>query len=363
LTVPLHLRDDGAWLLFPTVESHDCGNDIDQYEVWVGDDGPVQVATRAALGDPLCIRRGASRVAARDANGWVLQTISRRAVIAPPKRAVIVIEASASAAMALEDPAAVLEAWPGQVECSVYLARGCDFEHRVGRADASSLQLWLDRATFQGGVDATLALNAALLEAKRRGLRSIYWVHGTASRALHRGGGECPEGVRIVALPVRRGLHVLRSEGPFAKAVVELDWVHDTQQDRMHALARFIEHGDNGAFSRTLERAEANPGDCIVVGDHLARLWAAREARKRAVDSPVAGSELAAQYRLVTAGAAAVVLERAEQYREHGLDPGAELGREPAGDAGGGPVPEPSSWLLLATGLLLTLCIRRRRVG
>ena len=62
-------------------------------------------------------------------------------------------------------------------------------------------------------------------------------------------------------------------------------------------------------------------------------------------------------------GVGAVVLERPEQYAAAGLDPGAEIGREPAGPIGSGPVPEPSTFVLLASGLAAVWWLRRKRAA
>ena len=64
-------------------------------------------------------------------------------------------------------------------------------------------------------------------------------------------------------------------------------------------------------------------------------------------------TRLAQKYRLVTAGAGAVVLETAEQYAQAGLEPAAPAGYVPPGTPSGNPVPEPETWLLVASGLLL----------
>lgn len=359
LTVPLHLRDDGAWLLLPEVESHDCGNTVDRVDVAVAGDGPLRVGRHNDATEPILLRRGASLSASKDAQGWVVQRITRRPPVAPPAHAVLVVEASASTAMGLPDPAAVLDAFPGDTVCAVHIAHGASYECRVDRADAPGLRDWLARAPFSGGVDPRAAIGAAHAKARELGLGTIYCVHGTASRPLPGVWIADLDGVEIAALQVRRGPHFLLGEGALRARATDIAWVHDTPADRLLELGRHVALGGNGPFARDLARAAECPAGAVVTSDHLARLWAARAARARAPAEPVVASELAARYRIVTAGAAAVVLETREQYAEHGLDPGASRGREPGAEAGA-PVPEPSTWLLLGVGLAAAFAVRRR---
>ncbi|MFN6193398.1 MAG: hypothetical protein ACK5BN_06205, partial [Planctomycetota bacterium] len=116
-----------------------------------------------------------------------------------------------------------------------------------------------------------------------------------------------------------------------------------------------------GDFTRSYERASEPPADAAAVSDQIARLWAAEHARARfAAGDRGEAARLAARYRLVTAGAGAVVLENQQQYQQSGLDPGTEIGREPEGPIGSGPVPEASTLVLVATGLLAVWLLRGR---
>ena len=114
-------------------------------------------------------------------------------------------------------------------------------------------------------------------------------------------------------------------------------------------------------LSRTFELLDERPTAGREVGGALARLHAAERGRALYAGGDVEeASELAAGYRIVTAGSGAIVLENERQYERFELDPEADSDQPPP-DLGS-PVPEPSTWILVAAGLLAVVWLRRARI-
>ncbi|MFM1873858.1 MAG: hypothetical protein RL398_3280, partial [Planctomycetota bacterium] len=319
------------------------------------------------LAKPLPIRRGAKVVACTDANGPLVQRLQPCGDGTPQQAAVIVVEASRSVAAALPRLSRVLDAFAPETACSVLVAHDERFASRSGRADDAGLRAWLDAMPRDGGVDPRPALVAASKLAAA-GEGKVFWLHGECPRLADLWDGPQPPAVTIFATRLTTGAHLVRDEPQFARSVRDATAVGDVEL-RLAALAAFVRRGAGteifyatDAQVRTFERPTVRPDDAAAVDDHLARLWAAGEARRLRDGGDAAGARaLAASYRLVTAGVGAVVLETAAQFEAHGLDPGAPIGFEPPGSAGSAPIPEPGTLLLVTSGLLAAFGLQRRR--
>lgn len=221
----------------------------------------------------------------------------------------------------------------------------------------------LKNITFSGGRDNVPALAEALQLA--RGKRAaVVWIHGAQplkssnserllqllertaaevplySVALEPGGNRILESI-FKYRAIRTGPRQVAEEGRLR------GWMHDLVQG-------------GGTREVVWRREAAKPegeDDSGKVWDLLARWWAAeevREARRQQEPDPETIA-LAARYQLVTAYSGAVVLETAEQYERHGLEP---VGADTVSSLS--LVPEPDVVVLIGVALM-SLAWRRRR--
>ncbi|MFT4512057.1 MAG: hypothetical protein ACI89X_001983 [Planctomycetota bacterium] len=380
LTVPLCLRGGKALLQLPQVVGHNCGlGRLADHMVRIHGVGDAQTVPYSdeqlalAIEVPLMDRV----ICAPDADGFVVQQLlPRPAVRAIDDRIpyVVVLEASSSVARVIPDPTAFLREWicaasPETARrCIVFLVVGKD-AHRLDLmlgGDASQ-NAFLQRP-FAGGVDARRALLAAIKEAQALGQPRVYWLHGAMAEWQSAGWQAAPNGVEVAALALDAGRNVLRDIPWLRKQDVTvprlgstIELLRSSLQDfeRFHIVGETADFGDT---ERRLTRASTKPAGAVQVSDQLARMWAARKARELVVKGrDEEGAQLAARYRLVTAGSGAVVLESSEQYEQYGLEPGAAIGREPDSAIGSLPIAEPSTFILLGSGLLVIMWWKRRR--
>lgn len=380
LTLPLCLRGEKALLQLPQVVGHNCGGGrMADHMVRVEGLGVVETVpfSDQQLRLAIPVPRTDRTVFAPDADGFVVQRLRPRTTVATNSvhaPSVVVLEASASVGRAIADPSAFLAscfAAPSlqpSKPCIVFLVVGREsrrFELQSGNEALSPS--WLSQP-FAGGVDARNAVTAAMQEAKALGQHRIYWLHGAMADWQESQAGDIPSGVEVATLALDPGRNVLR-DSPWLKdcavTVPRLGTDADSLRqslvdfERFHTIGAFADSGDT---ERRFSRASKAPEGAAPVSDQLARLWAARQARAlAAAGDDDAAAQLAARYRLVTAGSGAVVLERSEQYEQHGLDPGALVGREPDGAIGSLPIAEPSTFILLGSGLLFVMWWMGRR--
>ncbi len=367
-TVPLCLRGEQGLAFLPQVVSHNCAKRQPTH-VLVIDGGAERQIDEAGLLQPLRFPHRDVVAVAKDADGFLVQRLQPRLPAAREDAVVVVLEASASVAAAVSEPARLLGAIGDGTPCALFLAHGEGMVRCDAPVGSPELTQCLQRQSFTGGVDPWPALDAAMKVAKERGIQRVFWLHGASAAALGVGRPELPEGVAIAALALHPGRHTLREDPVLRRRIVDVPRLGGVVPDLAMALGDALRFGatsasEVGEQQRLFERVAAPPPDAIAVSDQLARLWAAREARSAAyADLPGPARSLASRYRLVTGGVGAVVLERPEQYAAAGLDPGAEIGREPAGPIGSGPVPEPSTFVLLASGLAAVWWLRRKRAA
>ncbi|MBL8734981.1 MAG: PEP-CTERM sorting domain-containing protein [Planctomycetes bacterium] len=367
-TVPLRWQAERAELWLPQLVAHTCLHArVASHELVVHDG--ANVARRQVddeeLGRPLLFARGALAAQTQDADGVVVQRLVPRAAAPSSGTFVVVLEASTTVGEVLARPADVLAVFPPEAEVTLFVAHGASWQKARGLAGSPDLARFVGDQSFAGGVDARAALQAACDEAVQRGAKRVHWLHGAAAEMQQRVWPEVQAGVQIAALPLHRGRNVVREGMRGDGAVVELPRFGAADQWRasLQEALRYTDGAtDFGDHARVFERRANALPEVATVGDQLARLWASRTARELSKTTPDAAAKLAARYRVVTAGVGAVVLETASQYQAAGLDPGALIGREPAGPVGSLPVPEPSTWLLVASGIA-ALCWRRRKAA
>jgi len=371
-TVPMRIRGNDAWLHLPEVVFAGRRSAAGPFHrLLLGEAGSAEpvLVDDARLQKPLRFVRPSGKVVAQDADGFVVQDLAPR--VAPTTRGpwIVVLETSASVAAVLPRRDALLDAFPPDDRVTLFVAHGDTFRRLEATAADPELRRTLQTAPCTGGVDARAALGAAITEAVARSARRVLWVHGAAPTLHHVAWPALPPDLEIVTF----ALH------PRSNAAVESDLLRDHRRELDRAggsaavlvdsLAEHVRHGleltfDQGDVVRHFVRADTAPDGVVKVSDQIARLHAAWRAR----DLAKAGAKddattLAARYRVVTAGAGAVVLENRAQYEQHGLDPGAPIGREPQEMVGAGPVPEPSTWALVAAGLLVIAWRRARDRG
>jgi hypothetical protein len=369
-TVPLRVGEDGAELALPRVVAHNCALVPRRHQLVFGGAGaaaPRPVDDRQ-LAQPIRVPRGAMAAQARDADGWVMQRLVPREPLPAPARWFVVVEASASVRRTGADVQTLLAALPASAPVVLFVAHGDGCTRVEGAAGSPECDAFLRGVPFAGGVDARPALAAVIDEAAAGGGGTVLWLHGTAASLPDGVWPVVPPAVTLAAFALAPGRNAVHEHLAGDPNVVDVPRHGDAPTSLVAALQEFVRHGgraihEAGAFERRWARAAAPAAGVVVVSDQLARLWGAVEARNhqragRAKDAVA----LAARYRVVTAGAGAVVLENAGQYAAYGLDPGAPVGTEPRGLVGAsGPVPEWSTWLMLATGLLAVCWWRRPR--
>lgn len=366
-TVPLRLVGSATELWLPRVDAHTCLHArVAQHElVLASANGPERrFVGDDELAQPIALPRGASVAQARDADGVVVQRLVPRAASAQKGPFVVVLDASATVAETVPQLAEVIEVFPAGVDVVAFVAHGTRNLRCEGKARSVELARALAATPCAGGVDARSALQAACDEAKRLGVSTVHWLHGAAAASQPRPWPTFPEGVQVAAFALHPGRNVVLEGLQREPALHNLSRFGDTNGWRA-ALAETLAYDASqrafGDHARVFERHATPLDDVPVVSDHIARLWAAGTARTQRTTDPVGAAKLAARYRVVTAGVGAIVLETKAQYDAAGLDPGAPVGREPAGPVGGAATPEPSTWLMLASGLLVVGWWQRRR--
>lgn len=367
-TIPLRWAGTATTLQLPLIVDHNCGRGrVARHERTLrGSDGAtlaVDLLDDAGMRRQVELPRGRAVSWTRDAEGIVVQRMAPRTPTAASEGVVLVVDASKSVGEARLDWSKLLAAFPAAAQVSAFVAHGCGHARQDGAAGDAALARWLGEQSFTGGSDASRALRAACDAAVARGLGRVVWLHGACPSLLADDVPIVPRGVTVLALPLHPGRNVVREAKGVLRALAGTSPAG--VDDAAAALAELLRYPDDdrgiGDFTRRYERASEPPADAAAVSDQIARLWAAERAHARfAAGDRDEAARLAARYRLVTAGAGAVVLENQQQYQQSGLAPGAEIGREPEGPIGSGPVPEASTFVLVATGLLAVWLLRGR---
>jgi hypothetical protein len=362
LTMPLHLRDEDAWLELPVlraprIQTADAKATRTVWDAGVQDEWSGRFD--AAQPPALRFARGALRARCQDVDGFIRQELVPTTTPASaPSPWVIAIDGSATAQIGMPEAASLLSALPQGVPCTLLVAQDLGFVEASGTPDGPALSAALAKCSFVGGVDAAPMLRRAVELAGQRPGTRVLWLHGRQP-VLHsqRAGAALAAfrmqvraaGAPLLALPLVQGSNLVLDA--LGDLVVQTPRTSDLAADVRWITTRGLAF--EAAERRFLRGDTADPADASV-SDQLARVWASMQARAMwQRGEREAATRLAQKYRLVTAGAGAVVLESAEQYAQAGLEPSAPAGYVPPGNPSGNPVPEPETWLIVLSGLLL----------
>ena len=232
-------------------------------------------------------------------------------------------------------------------------------------ADDGVSQSDLSSYRFTGGRDNGPALEWALRKAREQEKSAVVWLHGpqplgsaheeSLAQLLERGTSEIP----LYSVAFKPGGNRLLEKLFQYRSVRMGPRLSKGTEDFGPWLESLVNGGPTMVSEWKREGLESDPElvEGKKVWDQLARWWAADQVRN-AGRQQSAGEEsvaFAAKYQLVTAFSGAVVLETAEQFKQHGLEP-----VDPSTTPHVPATPEPGTWLLLLIGAFCTLTRRRR---
>ena len=309
----------------------------------------------------------------------VVQRISRAAGWKPTRVAVVLDASAAMKPFFEKDAARALAAIPADVSAELWLvgdeapsAPVSSPANDKDRALAFGQALRSHRCT--GGCCNLVTLARALDSlAKDPGPAALVWIHAaqpvvsqTADVLSAKIAGAA--NVRTFLCQVAPGTCEISSSLASAPSVFSCT-ASALKGGAVPALEEVFSRWGSTSWQATrtnVARADV-PGDAVKAGRHLGRLWAAEETlRTYRVGDPVSlekAQKLALPWQIVTPVTGAVVLETAEQYRQHNLKP-AEADSVPTTSPSVPTVPEPSSIMCLvlaALVLALALAFRARK--
>lgn len=268
----------------------------------------------------------------------------------PPMHLIVAIDGSASLASAKPWILQALKQQPGG---SYTLILADDGARKLNGLPE------LESYTFSGGRDNEPALREAVRLAKNREDAAVVWLHGPQAVKL----SQSEALLQMLQRGTKRiAIHALAiEEGPnrLAEALYQSDLLQRApglirpDEDLGACLAQWI--SPQAPLRWEWKRSAETPvTEGRPVWDQLAREWAAEQVGHTASPTETeALGKLAARYQLVTPLSGAVVLETAEQYAQHGLEP-----VDPSATPDIPNVPEPSTPLLV---MLATLAAALRR--
>lgn len=357
-TTPMPVDSRHAYLKLPRITQRNFELSLDHAVRIVSQDGDevARTLTSRELMQPAArtfrFSRDTTRPAyARTKSGLFVQNLARAPSLQRPQQIVIVVDGSRSAHEIQSHVDDLLGSWPVETPCRIVFA-GAAVEQKQGRCGNPDVAHWLRTRVHAGAVDPTPALRAAL-EAPSDA--AIFWLHGCQHYDL----STVPLGIEerrtVTTLAIDEGSNVVHEALADTLDVRVAPRLGDLGDDlkRLAQPTQFLR--------RRIRRLPPDSAAPVGAAAHpeLARVWAAQRVASLVAEGDHTGAtQLAVSYRLVTEVSAAVVLEREEQYEEHGLDPEAESSVEPT-EIPNSPVPEPGTWLLLGFGA--ALLIRRSR--
>ena len=278
-----------------------------------------------------------------------------------PRHLVVVIDGSAASeafrgelTMAVQRLATV---WPG---LEVVLAGDAVQTHSAG-GEGQSAASWLDGRAFVGGRDNAPALLRGIELARAQNGGAVLWmgapqvINLTPSEELKQrllDGKALPP---IFVLPLAPGPQ--RLWDAFETVPHQVLPRYGSLEEDLAGLPG-VDSGRRFVELRFALPGEPLPSRASAASSHLERLWAAEQVgrllRRGDTVSEQQALALAVEHQLVTPVSGAVVLETAEQYEAHDLQP-VPPSTVPT-------IPEPEVWALLLAALASGLVLWRRQV-
>ena len=266
------------------------------------------------------------------------------------ERCVVVVDGSVALDGWGDRIAAAVEASVGEGELIVLLA-----DDGARRVEAGELR----RVRFRGGRDNEPALREAVRLAKEVERGAVVWLHGPQPVALGQSEAILQLLERGTRRPVVHTVALVAGPNRLAEALGKNGGLRsaphmvDPGRELEGFLSGLRSESEFTGWNWSRRAGPGGPDGAGQVWDQLARWWAIGEVGR--ITEHARAGELAARYQLVTPVSGAVVLETAEQYAQHGLEPV---------DGGATPhlpsVPEPSvGWLVMLAAMAAALGRRR----
>lgn len=390
ITTPLVLLDEtNALLTWPHfAERNFTIRDVFRHSVWVeshdeiaskngslaaGQPKPGLFALRGELTDPalavqnIRIRRDASvrEVCARDTFSTPTTFVCQKLVeipVTPPQRVVLVIDGSAGMEHVYPLVANFVRKMPEEIAVEAFIAGDTVSAVRPANAKGdvdfpARLAEHISNIKAVGGQDNLPALEQAWDAAAETNNSIILWVHE-------------PQPIMLGSIEPLRQRYQRRMSGPVLLALQAesgpnriLEQLGDMSRVKSVALVsslpetldRLLRSWQPDSTILVAQRTKVSEPLADVRADatsHVVRLWACEEVERLISQRKTKeAAELAMLYQLVTRVTGAVVLETAEQYRRHGLQP-VDPATVPS-------IPEPSTYALFGLGLVVLVASRR----
>ncbi|NLH72481.1 MAG: PEP-CTERM sorting domain-containing protein [Verrucomicrobia bacterium] len=392
ITSPMVLLDEtNALLTWPHfAERNFTIRDVFRHSVWVESQGeitskngalaaeqpkPGVFALRGELTDSalsahnIRITRdaGVREVWARDTFSSPTTVVCQKLVevpTTPPQRVVLVIDASTGMEHVYPSVANCVRKMPEGIEIEVFIAGDTVTAVRPANIKTEAdfrakLAECISNIRAVGGQDNLPALEQAWDAAAEKTNSVVLWIHG-------------PQPILLSSIEPLRQRYQRRAPGPVLLALQTesgpnriLEQLSDISSvksvalftslpETLDRLLRSWQPNSRILVAQRTKVAEFPASATTNATSHIVRLWACDEVgRLISQRKTKEAAELAMLYQLVTRVTGAVVLETADQYKAHGLQP-VDPATVPS-------IPEPSTYVLLGLGLAVLLANKRLR--